>query len=83
MTGAAVDEARLAEQGRVKADERRDPVDAELSEGAKHAGPRGLPRRIVDDQLRDHGVVQAGDPVSRTDAGVDAHPRAGRLLSTR
>ena len=80
VAGAAVDEARLREQRRVEADQRRRALDPELGERAQHPLPRRLAIRVVDDQLRDHRVVEARDLVSGPHAGVDADARARRLL---
>ena len=55
-------------------------LDPELGERAQHPPPGGLAIRVVDDQLRDHRVVELGDLVSGPDPGVDPHARARRLL---
>ena len=83
VAGLAVDEAGVLEQRAVEADERSDAADLELAERAEHAAARGLAVRVVDDQLRDHRVVQRADLGARSDAGVDANAGAGRLAVDR
>ena len=83
VTGASVDEARLGQQRRVEAEERRRPFDPELGESAQHPPSRCLAIRVVDDQLRDHRVVEAGDLVAGADAGIDPHAGPRRLLVAR
>ncbi len=83
VAGAAFDEARLREQRRVEAEERRRALDPELGERAQHPPPGRLAIRVVDDQLGDHRVVEPRDLVSRPHAGVDPHARARRLLVRR
>src|SRR5438105_12998313 len=76
-------EARMAEKGSVEADQRRDPADLELLEGAKHASARVLAVDAVDDQLRHERVVEPGDLRPGGHPRVDADPRTRRLAVAR
>ena len=63
----------------MKAEERRRPLDHELVERPQHPPARMLAVGAVDDELRDHRVVDARHLVARGDAGVDAYARPRRL----
>ena len=63
----------------MEAEQRLRPLDDELLERPQHAPPRVLAVDVVDDQLRDHRVVELRDLVSRPDARVHAHADARRL----
>src|ERR671927_1197553 len=76
-------EARMVEERPVEADQRRDPADLELLEGAKHAPARVLAVDAVDDQLRHERVVEPGDLRPRGHSRVDANPRTRRLAVSR
>ena len=75
----AGDEAGVLEERTVEAEQGRRPLDPELGEGAQHASDRAVAIDVVDDQLRDHRVVEPAHLVARLDPGVDAHARPGRL----
>ena len=79
MAGAARDELGMREQRAVEAEQRRQAADLELVERAQHPHPGVLAVDAVDDQLRDHRVVEAADLGAGDDAGVDADAGAGRL----
>ena len=79
----ALHEARVLEQGPVEPEERRRAFDAELREGAQHPRDRPVAVDVVDDELRDHRVVQLADLVACLDPRVDADPRPGRLAIAR
>ena len=68
-----------ASSARWKPEQRRQAADLELVERAQHPPPRVLAVDAVDDQLRDHRVVEAADLGAGDDARVDAHARPGRL----
>ena len=70
------DEAGVLEQRAMEPHERLHALDLELGERTEHPAPRMLTVDVVDDQLRDHRVVQRRDLGSRVDARVDSHPRA-------
>ncbi len=75
----AAHEAGVLEQRPVEAEERRRPLDPELGQRAQHAGDGALPVDVVDDQLRDHRVVEAAHLVPRLDPRIDPDPGARRL----
>ena len=60
-------------------EERGRPLDHELLERAQHPLPRVLAIDVVNDELRDHRVVELGDLVSRPHPGIHAHSDARRL----
>src|SRR5918999_2702989 len=79
----AADEARVLEKRAVEADEGRHALDHVFLERPQHPPPRVLAVDAVHAQLRDERVVQADDLAPRSDAGVDAHSRPGRLPVAR
>src|SRR5437764_10137564 len=79
VTRLAVDEAGVAEERAVKADQRLDATDLELGKRAQHPAPGCVAIGVAHDQLRDHRVVQPADLRPDGDARVDAYPRARRL----
>ena len=79
VAGRAGTEARMLEERSVEAEERRRALDSELGERAQHAGDRTVAIDVVDDQLRDHRVVEPADLVPRLDPRVDADSRPRRL----
>ena len=72
----------MCQQRLVKRHECLDLVDRKLVECAQHSSPRVLAIDTVDDELRDHRVVQARDLAAGNDAGVDADPGAPGLAVT-
>ena len=74
----AVDEAGVAEERAVEAEQGRHAADPELLERTQHPAPGVLPVDPVDDQLRDHRVVERRDLGTVLDAGVHTDARAPR-----
>ena len=72
-------EARMLEEREVEADEGRRALDPELGERSQHPRDGALAIHVVDDQLRDHRVVEPAHLVSRLHARVDADARPRRL----
>ena len=77
------DEARVAQQRPVEAEQRGDPADLELFERAHHPTPGVVAVDVVDNQLRHERVVDIGDRRTRGDPGVDSHSRPCRLAVAR
>ena len=67
----------------MEAEQRRDAADLELLERAQHAPARVLAVGAVDDELRDHRVVERRDLAALDDPAVHAHAWAGRLAVVR
>ena len=63
----------------MEAEQGRHASDLELVERAQHPHAGVLAVDAVDDQLRDHRVVEAGDLGAGDDPGIDAYAGAGRL----
>ena len=63
----------------MKRDERRDPLDLVLAQGAQHSRRRLLTVEVPDDQLGEHRVVHRRHLGARLDPGVDPHPGSRRL----
>ena len=70
-------EAGVLEERAVEAEQRRRALEFELRERPQHARDRAVAVDVVDDQLRDHRVVELAHLVPRLDARVDADTRAG------
>ena len=77
------DEARVAEERTVKAEQRRQTTDLVLVERPEHAVACMLAVGPEHDELRDERVIVAAHLRSHLDARVDAHARAGRLAIAR
>jgi hypothetical protein len=70
----------MREQRLVEADQRLDAVDDELVERAQHPPARVLAVDAVDDELRDHRVVQRRDLAARRRRRSRRARRARRLV---
>ena len=73
------DEARMLEKGTMEAQQRGWAIDHELLERAEHPQAGAVPVDVVDDELRDHRVVERRDLVAGADPRVDPDSRAAGL----
>ena len=67
----------------VKVARRLDAFDRELEQRAMHALDGSFSRRRVDDQLREHRIVEQPDLAPDLDAAVPPHARAARQMQIR
>ena len=74
VTRLAADEAGVREERPVEPEQRLDAADLVLVERPQHPAAGVLAVDALDDQLRDHRVVEAADLAADCDAGVDANP---------
>jgi hypothetical protein len=79
VTRPALRKARMLEQREMKPDQRGDPADLELAEGAQHPPPRVFAIDVVNAQLGDHRVVETADLAPRLHTGVHTHAGPTRL----
>ena len=80
---ACLDEARVAEERAMEAEQRLDSADLVLLERAEHAPPRVLAVDPVDDELREQRVVERRHLGPGLDSGVHSHARPRRLAVAR
>ena len=79
----AAREARVLEQRPVEAEQGRRPFDRNSASARSIRAIARLAVDVVDDQLRDHRVVEPAHLVPGLDARVDAHAGPGRLAIRR
>src|SRR5215203_6805871 len=83
VTRLCGDETGVHEERAVEPEERVHTADLVLAERAEHPLARVLAVDAVDDQLRNHRVIQRGDLPTDGDARIDANPRPRRLAVAR